>query len=377
MNPVTTKSLTDKAPVKTIGIVGAGQLGRMLALGGYPLGLKFVFLDKSCDTPGGQVGRVILGEFNDPAKLAELAACVDILTYDVENVPVEALGDIPKNKIFLPPVMALATGQDRLSEKELFQVLRIPTARYRAVDSMPDLEEAIHTIGYPAVLKTRRLGYDGRGQRIIHSPAELGSAFNALGGVPLILEEFIDFTGEVSIIGVRSRSSQNAFYALTENQHRDGILRLSIAPCPDKKLQSLAQKYAHRVMQHFDYAGVFTLEFFVKQGRLIANETAPRVHNSGHWTIEGAVTSQFENHLRAILGLPLGDTSSLGYSAMVNFIGAIPAVESVLKIPGTHYHDYGKQPRAARKLGHCTVVRRTRKELLMALKKIPGLDNWG
>ena len=299
---------------------------------------------------------------------------MDILTYDVENVAVEALGDIPKNTIFLPPVAALAAGQDRLSEKQLFQTLKIPTAKYRSVDSMPDLEEAIHAIGYPAVLKTRRLGYDGRGQRIIYSPAELGSAFNALGGVPLILEEFIDFTREVSIIGVRNRSGQTAFYALTENRHRDGILRLSIAPYPDRKLQSLAQKHARRVMQHFNYAGVLTLEFFVKQGKLIANETAPRVHNSGHWTIEGAVTSQFENHLRAILDLPLGDTSPVGCSAMINFIGELPPLADILRISGAHYHDYGKQPRPARKLGHVTLVCKTRKELLMRLKKLPGLN---
>ncbi|MHB8404722.1 MAG: 5-(carboxyamino)imidazole ribonucleotide synthase [Gammaproteobacteria bacterium] len=374
MSPATTKPPASTSPAKTIGIVGAGQLGRMLALAGYPLGLEFVFLDKSTDAPGGQVGHIILGEFNDPKKLGELAASVDILTYDVENVAVEALGDIPKNTIFLPPVTALAAGQDRLSEKQLFQTLRIPTAKYRSVDSMPDLEEAIHAIGYPAVLKTRRLGYDGRGQRIIHSPAELGSAFNALGGVPLILEEFIDFTREVSILGVRNRSGQTAFYALTENHHRDGILRLSIAPYPDRKLQSLAQKHARRVMQHFNYAGVLTLEFFVKQGKLIANETAPRVHNSGHWTIEGAVTSQFENHLRAILNLPLGDTSPLGCSAMVNFIGELPPLADILKIPGAHYHDYGKQPRPARKLGHATLVCKTRKELLMRLKKFPGLN---
>ncbi len=369
-----TRSPVIKPPVNTIGIIGAGQLGRMLALAGYPLGLKFVFMDKSTDAPGAQVGRIILGEFGDAHKLSELATSVDILTYDVENVPVEALGDIPKSKTFLPPMAALATGQDRLLEKELFQLLRIPTAKYRAVDSMPELEEAIQTIGYPAVLKTRRLGYDGRGQRFIHSPAELGSAFNALGGVPLILERFIEFTREVSVIGVRSRSGQTAFYALTENQHRDGILRLSMAPCPDKKLQSQAQTYARRIMQHFDYAGVFTIEFFVSQGRLIANETAPRVHNSGHWTIEGAVTNQFENHLRALLDLPLGDTAATGYSAMVNFIGEMPEMESILKIPGAHYHDYGKQARPARKLGHSTIVCKTRKQLTACLKNFPGLD---
>ena len=360
--------------IKTIGIVGAGQLGRMLALAGYPLGLKFIFLDKSPDAPGAQVGEILLGEFNDAQKIAELATRVDLLTYDVENVPVAALSGLPKAKPFLPPIAALAAGQDRLSEKQLFRLLKIPTPKYHAVDSMPDLEQAIHDIGYPAVLKTRRLGYDGRGQRFIRSPAELGSAFNALGGVPLILEEFIEFEREVSLIGVRNKQGQTAFYPLAENHHSDGILRLSIAPYPDKRLQALAQKHLRRVLQHFDYAGVLTIEFFMKNGRLIANETAPRVHNSGHWTIEGAVTSQFENHIRGILNLPLGDTGAIGYSAMVNFIGQMPSVEDVLEIPGAHYHDYGKEPRPNRKLGHATLVCKTRKELLNCLRNFPGLD---
>lgn len=362
------------ADIKTIGIVGAGQLGRMLALAGYPLRLKFIFLDKSTDAPGAQVGEILLGEFGDAQKIAALAARVDLLTYDVENVPVAALAGLPKDKPFLPPVAALAAGQDRLSEKQLFGQLKIPTPKYRSVDGMPDLEEAMHAIGYPAVLKTRRLGYDGRGQRFIRSPAELGSAFNALGGVSLILEEFIEFEREVSLIGVRNRRGDLRFYPLTENRHRDGILRLSLAPCPDRKLQARAQLYVKRILQHFDYAGVLAVEFFVKDGRLLANETAPRVHNSGHWTIEGAVTSQFENHVRAILGLPLGDTSATGYSAMVNFIGAMPPLDTVLKIPGVHYHDYGKQPRPGRKLGHATLVCKTRKQLLTRLKKFPGLD---
>ncbi|MGA9853550.1 MAG: 5-(carboxyamino)imidazole ribonucleotide synthase [Gammaproteobacteria bacterium] len=359
---------------KRIGIIGAGQLGRMLALAGYPLGLKFVFLDKSADTPGAQVGEIILGEFNDAQKISALASQVDLLTYDVENVPVEALGNIPAQKTFLPPIPALATGQDRLSEKALFGELKIPTPKFFPVESMPDLEQAIHAIGYPAVLKTRRLGYDGRGQRMIRSPAELGSSFNALNGVPLILEQYIEFEREISVIGVRSRSGETAFYPITQNVHNNGILRYSIAPCADPKLQKLAETYARRVMQHFDYAGVLAIEFFVKQGRLIANETAPRVHNSGHWTIEGAVTSQFENHLRAILDLPLGDTSPLGYAAMVNFIGTLPPVASVLKIPGAHYHDYGKQLRPGRKLGHATLVCKSRKELMTQLKKLPGFE---
>ena len=360
---------------KKIGIIGAGQLGRMLALAGYRLGLGFLFLDKSKDAPGGQIGDIILGEFSDPQKIAELASKVDLLTYDVENVPVEALSSIPKDKPFLPPIAALAAGQDRLAEKQLFQALKIPTTRHRAVASMAEMEEAIHDIGYPAVLKTRRLGYDGRGQRVIYSPAELGSAFNALAGTPLILEEFIHFEREVSIIGVRNLEGEMAFYPLAENHHREGILRLSVAPYPDRKLQKLAQTYAKRVMEHFDYAGVFTIEFFVRKGKLIANETAPRVHNSGHWTIEGAVTGQFENHMRAILGLPLGETWTVGYSAMVNFIGSMPSREEVLMIPGAHYHDYGKEPRPGRKLGHATLVCKTRKELMNRLKKFPGLND--
>jgi 5-(carboxyamino)imidazole ribonucleotide synthase len=358
---------------RTIGIVGAGQLGRMLALSGYPLGLKFIFLDKSADAPGGQIGDILLGEFTDADKIAQLAAQVDVLTYDVENVPVAALSRLPKDKPFLPPVAALAAGQDRLSEKTLFHELKIPTPEFRAIESMPDLEEAIQKIGYPAVLKTRRLGYDGRGQRFIRSPAELGSAYNALAGVPLILEQFIAFEREVSVIGVRNHLGDTAFYPLSENRHRDGILRLSIAPYPDKKLQSQAQRYAKRIMQHFDYTGILTIEFFVRKGKLIANETAPRVHNSGHWTIEGAVTSQFENHIRGILGLPLGDTSPVGYSAMVNFIGEMPPLAEVLKIPGAHYHDYGKDARPDRKLGHATLVCKTRKELLARLDRFPGL----
>lgn len=371
------KNSTSKLPstVKHIGIVGAGQLGRMMALAGYPLGLQFTFLDKSADAPGGQVSDIILGEFTDADKIAELGKRVDILTYDVENVPVTALGKLPAGKTFLPPPAALDAGQDRLSEKTLFRELRIPTPKFRAIDSMPDLEEAIQDIGYPAVLKTRRLGYDGRGQRFIRSPAELGSAYNALAGVPLILEEFIAFDREVSIIGVRNPQGDTAFYPLAENKHVNGILRLSIAPYSDKQLQRQAQTYAKRIMQHFDYAGILTIEFFVRKGRLIANETAPRVHNSGHWTIEGAVTSQFENHLRGILGLPLGDTSPVGYSAMVNFIGEMPPLTDVIKIPGAHYHDYGKDARPNRKLGHATLVCKTKTELMKRLKDFPGLPH--
>ncbi|MBW3568198.1 MAG: 5-(carboxyamino)imidazole ribonucleotide synthase, partial [Proteobacteria bacterium] len=292
--------------VKRVGIVGAGQLGRMLALSGYPLGLRFVFLDKSADAPGGQVGDIILGEFGDPEKLRELSERVDVVTFDVENIPVDAV-KAGVTRPFRPTVALLEKAQDRLLEKELVRSLDIPTPAFAPVDSLDSLRAAIDTIGLPAVLKTRRLGYDGKGQRVLRKESDAEPAFEALGNVPLILEGFVDFDREVSIIGVRSVSGEVRFYPLSENTHSEGILRHSIAPYEDHALQGMAERHLERLMNSFDYSGVLTIEFFESKGKLIANEIAPRVHNSGHWTIEGSVTSQFENHIRAILDLPLGD----------------------------------------------------------------------
>jgi 5-(carboxyamino)imidazole ribonucleotide synthase len=339
-----------------IGVIGAGQLGRMLALAGYPLGLRFVFLDQSADAPGAQVGRIIRGAFDDVARLQELAADVDVMTFDVENVPVEAVASIAAQKPFFPPVNALGASQDRLHEKTLFRELRIPTPEFAPVDSLEDLRAAVARIGLPGVLKTRRLGYDGRGQSVLRNADDIASAWGALGSVPLIYEGFIDFSREVSIIGVRSTGGETRFYPLSANTHEAGILRYSVAPYRNPSLQKQAETYLKRLLKRFDYAGVLTIEFFVRNGRLIANEMAPRVHNSGHWTIEGAETSQFENHVRAILGLPLGGTRAIGHAAMMNFIGRIPALRNILRVSGVHFHSYGKEPRAGRKLGHCTVT---------------------
>jgi 5-(carboxyamino)imidazole ribonucleotide synthase len=365
-------SVTQQIP-KRIGIVGAGQLGRMLALAGYPLGLKFVFLDKSPDAPGGQVGDIILGEFGDAVKLRELSEQVDVVTYDVENVPVDAVRE-GVNKPFRPTVKLLEKAQDRLLEKELFLSLDIPTPHFAAVDTLDDLREAVQRIGLPAVLKTRRLGYDGKGQALLKSEADLEPAMEKLGGVPLILEGFVNFDREVSLIAVRNVSGEMRFYPLSENTHRDGILRYSVAPFDNLALQGLAERHLENLMTTFDYVGVITVEFFEAGGRLIANEIAPRVHNSGHWTIEGAVTSQFENHVRAILDLPLGDTTPLGYAAMVNFIGHMPSLEDVLDIPGAHYHDYGKEPRPGRKLGHATLTSVSENELQTRLAHLLKLN---
>jgi 5-(carboxyamino)imidazole ribonucleotide synthase len=274
-----------------------------------------------------------------------------------------------------PPVDALRVSQDRILEKELFGRLGIPTPPYRAVDSLTDLEAAVAALGLPCVLKTRRLGYDGRGQRVLRRKADVGPAWEALGGVPLILEGFVRFEREVSIIGARSTRGEMRAYPIVTNTHREGILRVTTAPTRDTRLQRAAEAHLRRVAEHFEYAGVLTIEFFVQDGRLVANEMAPRVHNSGHWTIEGAVTSQFENHLRAILGLPLGDTRPVGHAAMVNYIGTMPDRDRIMAVPGAHHHDYGKAPRAGRKLGHCTVVAPTaaaRDELLKRIvRRVP------
>ena len=339
-----------------IGIIGAGQLGQMLALAGYPLALQFRFLDSSAEAPGARVAPIVVGAFDDLKALRRLAGEVDVVTYEFENVPVAALHEMAATRPCFPPVDALRVSQDRVLEKELFGRLGIPTPPYRAVDSLTELEAAVNAIGLPCVLKTRRLGYDGRGQRVLKRRADVGPAWAALGGVPLILEGFVKFDREVSIVGARSTRGELRAYPIVTNTHREGILRVTVAPTRDARLQRAAEAHLRRVAEHFDYAGVLTIEFFVERGRLVANEMAPRVHNSGHWTIEGAVTSQFENHLRAILGLPLGDTRPVGHSAMVNYIGTMPERERILALPGTHHHDYGKAPRANRKLGHCTVV---------------------
>lgn len=356
-----------------VGIVGAGQLGRMMALAGYPMGLRFRFLDHSSETPGGQVGPIIEGAFSSEQQLRELADSVDVLTFDVENVPADVIERSARHCPFRPPVNALATAQDRLSEKTMFVELGMQTPGFHAVDTRADLDDAVAKVGLPLVLKTRRLGYDGRGQVVIRSADELDAGFEKLSGVALIAEEFIHFDLEVSAIGARTPSGQSVLYPLSHNVHDNGILHYSIAPYDDAALMTQATDIMQRMLTHFDYSGVLTIEFFVRDGQLIANEIAPRVHNSGHWTIEGAVTSQFENHVRAILDLPLGNTRAREHSAMVNFLGHMPSRDAIAAIDGAHYHDYGKSPRPGRKIGHCTITAQTPPERDAALEKVLAL----
>ena len=347
------------AATGVVGVLGGGQLGRMLGLAGLPLGRRFVFLDPSPDSPAREVGELLVADYDDPKALDELASRVDVVTFEFENVPaatVEALaGSVP----VFPPAGALHATQDRLVEKTSLVEVGIPVAPFRAATTAADVGAAATELGLPVIVKTRRGGYDGKGQAVISDDGEIDGAVADLGGRELIVEGRVPFDRELSIIAVRGRDGAFAAYPLVENHHAGGILRYSLAPAPDldAALQSTAEGFARRFMEAHDYVGVLTLELFQVGDRLLVNEVAPRVHNSGHWTIEGAEVSQFENHLRACLGLPLGATTPVGSSVMANILGDLPDVATVTAVPGAHLHLYGKAPRPLRKIGHVTVRR--------------------
>lgn len=340
-----------------VGIVGGGQLGRMLVLAGYPLGHRFRVLDPASDSPAGQVAHQVVGPYDNAVALAELADGCDVVTYEFENVPAEAARFLASRVTVFPGADALEIAQDRLAEKTLFRELGIGVPPFAAAGSEAELRQAIDQIGLPAVLKTRRLGYDGKGQVEIHDERDVSDAWWAMGERPAILEAFVSFDREVSIIGVRDREGRTAFYDVIENRHRDGILRDSRAPAPGltPELQASAERIALSSMERLRYVGVLAIELFQMGDQLLASEMAPRVHNSGHLTIEGAETSQFENHVRAVTGMPLGRTTSVGPSGMVNLIGGVPDLAGLSAIRDVHVHLYGKEPRPGRKLGHLTV----------------------
>jgi len=355
--------------MKTIGVLGAGQLARMLALAGIPLGFKFLFLDPSPSSPASLLGEQIVAPFEDATALQKLAESSDLITYEFENIPVSVVRKLAQTRSVFPPPIALESSQDRLLEKQFFNQHGIDTAPFYPVDDLPSLEQALTVLKLPLILKTRRLGYDGKGQFLVKSLEDAITAFKELGQKNIIAEGFVQFDRELSCIAVRGIDGATFFYPLVENFHHQGILRLSLAPAlvhnTDLNLQASAQ--VGRILQALDYVGILAVEFFEKEGKLIANEMAPRVHNSGHWTIEGAETSQFENHIRAVAGLPLGDPKPRGFSAMINLIGSMPDAIKVLKIQGAHLHDYGKEPRAGRKIGHLTIRADSLEELNLAL----------
>jgi 5-(carboxyamino)imidazole ribonucleotide synthase len=344
--------------VTTVTVLGGGQLGRMLGLAGVPLGLDFRFLDPSAEATAQVVGSLVVGGLDDLAAASRAAEGATVVTYEWEGVPAETARALARSVPVLPSAHALEVSQDRLVEKETFALLSIGTAPFRAVDDRASLDTAVAELGLPAVLKTRRGGYDGKGQAVLRTAGDLAAAWEALGGVPLILEGFVPFQRELSIVAVRGRDGVTACWPVVENAHDLGILRLTRAPAPRlvDALQARAEACIRPLLDSLDFVGVCCVELFDVDGELLANEMAPRVHNSGHWTIEGAVTSQFENHLRAVVGWPLGSTEARGASAMVNCIGGMPDHAAVLAIPGAHVHDYAKGPRRGRKVGHITVI---------------------
>ncbi|MCW8825076.1 MAG: 5-(carboxyamino)imidazole ribonucleotide synthase [Gammaproteobacteria bacterium] len=337
-----------------IGIVGGGQLARMMALAGIPLGMRFIFLDPAEDACAAPLGEHLCGHYDNTELLSTMADKADVVTYEFENVPESAITFLADKVDVYPAAQALATARDRIHEKRVFQDLGISTVPFAPVGSFDELQDAVRSIGLPAILKTRTMGYDGKGQFVLRHSDDLESAWNQLGDAPLILEGFANFRREISVISVRGRDGEMRFYPLSENHHRDGILHTAHS-LPDDPEQSQAEDYARRIMEKLDYVGVMALELFDTGDKLLANEMAPRVHNSGHWTIEGAVTSQFENHLRAVLGLPLGSTKAKGYATMVNLIGTIPDTSQLLSEAGIHLHSYSKKPYPGRKVGHATV----------------------
>ncbi|MGY6552934.1 MAG: 5-(carboxyamino)imidazole ribonucleotide synthase [Wenzhouxiangella sp.] len=358
-----------------VGILGAGQLARMMAEAGGPLGLRFVFLDPSAQSCAGGLGELHVGPWDDPIGLDRLAAC-DRVTSDFENVPATVLAALAERTRVAPPAAAFAAAQDRLLEKQLLAQLDIAIAPLAAVASRPQLLAAVEQIGYPCVLKTRRLGYDGKGQAVLYSQEDLEPAWQALAGQDLILEGWIDFSSECALTAVRSADGEVRCYPLSQTVHEHGVLRLASSwlDAPEDLLTQ-AEGAVRRLLEHLDYVGCLTLEFFVSKNGLIANEYAPRPHNSAHWTIEGTVCSQFENHLRALCDLPLGSTAPRGLSLMFNWLGEMPDRRAFLAVPGLHWHDYHKAPRPGRKLGHATLHAPNAKALARVLAETrPLLD---
>jgi 5-(carboxyamino)imidazole ribonucleotide synthase len=376
---ITGAGLETRTPL--VAVLGGGQLGRMMALAGIPLGIRFQFLDPSPEAPAGELGRLVVGPLGDARALDDVSANADVVTYEWEGVPGAAAARLTERVAVYPPVDALTVSQDRLHEKQLFERLGIPVATFRPVGDDADLHRSVEEMGLPAVLKTRVGGYDGKGQVLLRHAGDLASAWDAVGRVPSIVEALVPFERELSVIGVRGGGGATRLWPLVDNHHAGGILRRSIAPAPrvGADLRTRADVYMTRLLDDLSYRGVLTLEMFQVGDQLLANELAPRVHNSGHWTIEGSVTSQFENHLRAVLGWPLGSTEARGLSAMVNCIGALPDPTAVLRIEGAHLHRYGKALRPGRKVGHVTVVATERDVLDERLAELaaamPGDDS--
>lgn len=355
-----------------IGVLGAGQLGRMLAISGYPLNHQFGFSGNSNDEPSALLGHMFALE-DSADNIESLVAFADVITYESENTDVKIVKEICKNVAVYPGEKSLFTTQHRGREKALFDQLDIPCASYQMVNSEADLKAAVEKIGLPSILKTATEGYDGKGQFLMRDESQITEAWQSMNGVESILEGFVNFKRELSLIAVRGIDNDHRYYPLVENTHHNGILRLTIAPAQDidPAVQTTAEHYMQTLLDEMGHVGVLTIELFETEGGLVVNEMAPRVHNSGHWSIEGANTSQFENHVRAITGMPLGDTTPIhNFSAMVNIIGKIGPTNIVLKMPNAHLHLYDKTERADRKLGHINITASSQAELDESIEKL-------
>jgi 5-(carboxyamino)imidazole ribonucleotide synthase len=330
----------------------------MLALAGYPLGHTFSFFDVAEGAPCNGLGATTVGSFDDQRALESFAKHCNIITYEFENVPCNAAHHLAQFVPVFPPPRALEVSQDRLIEKEFLQGLGVATPRFKAADTESELRDACDTLGLPCMVKTRRLGYDGKGQRMLESEDDIAAAWRELGGSPLIVEGFVPFSRELSVIAVRAQDGTVLTYPLAQNDHRNGILHRSEMPAPDvsPELRTAAHEIATKVLEELSYVGVIGIELFHVRGELLANEIAPRVHNSGHATIDGVVTSQFENHIRAITGMPLGSVEPHARAVMFNLIGTIPPLETISSVASAKLHLYGKSPRPGRKLGHVTIL---------------------
>ncbi len=343
-----------------VAVLGGGQLGRMLALAGIPLGLSFAFLDPVAGAPAAAVGELVVGGLDDVDAARRAAKNATVVTYEWEGVPAATARALARDVPVFPSPRALEVSQDRVHEKELLNSLGVATAPFVPASTRDELRAAVEQLGMPALVKTRRGGYDGKGQALVRATADVDAAWDALGAAAggLVVEGFVAVDRELSIVAVRGRDGDVRCWPVVENHHRDGILRVTRAPAPgwNDSLQAAAEACIRPLLSELDYVGVGCVELFDVGGALLANEIAPRVHNSGHWSIEGAETSQFENHVRAVCGLPLGSTAPRGPSVMFNCIGVMPERDAMLRIPGVHRHDYGKSPRPGRKLGHITVT---------------------
>ncbi|MBC7192353.1 5-(carboxyamino)imidazole ribonucleotide synthase [Marinobacter sp.] len=358
-----------------IGVLGAGQLGRMLALSGYPLAKDFVFYDMS-GSPSAGLGEVIIDR--EGRLINDFLARVDRITYEFEHLPVDVAERMAQEKPVHPCPRALQVCQNREAEKSLFGELGIPTPEWALADSPETLRQAAEQLGCPVIAKSVTEGYDGKGQAVLKAPEEAADAWASIGHPKVIVEKFVNFRREVSIIAVRAEDGDLAFYPMAENIHHNGILRYSVAPAPELSddVTDAAEKYIRMLLNELDYVGVLTLELFETDQGLVANEMAPRVHNSGHWTIEGAHTSQFENHIRAVSGHPLGSSAPRGLSCMINIIGAHGDTDRILELPYAHLHLYNKGERPERKLGHVTVLADSYEELVWRVRNtaqfLPG-----